>query len=290
MCKFLVQVLPVFWISWSPLRFGANVRATAYGLHLGLQRIANTSKGWRWMKEFFPRRHKIWWSLCNDKWKWSIATLAQNMPKYCRTENTFRWSTITVLSDPAKLIKVNVHVFSDSTSCVGVSNPDPSNNWATEQHGSVEHFNLAVRQVRAYSEIRERAKSRIVWRYDHVHVNVQRHGMDRKAIHRLVCIMPKKWQHLRPSSSQDTGASWVPRQKIRGGTEISTNPKPWGCEASEIVDICKCHTSRPKFQLGQLKTGGSRYHFQGTFENRKILIKTILASNNFCIYNRMCRW
>ena len=39
--------------------------------------------------------------------------------------NTFRWSRITLLSDPAaKVLRMNVHVFSDSTLCVGVSNPD----------------------------------------------------------------------------------------------------------------------------------------------------------------------
>ena len=47
--------------------------------------------------------------------------------------NTFQWSRITLLSDPAaKLIRMKGHVFSDSTMCVGVSNPDPSNNWATK--------------------------------------------------------------------------------------------------------------------------------------------------------------
>ena len=47
--------------------------------------------------------------------------------------NTLRWSRITLLSDPAaKLISMKVHVFSDSTMCVGISNPDPSNNWATK--------------------------------------------------------------------------------------------------------------------------------------------------------------
>ena len=47
--------------------------------------------------------------------------------------NTFRWSRIMLLNDPAaKLIRMKAHVFSDSTLCVGVSNPDPSKNWATK--------------------------------------------------------------------------------------------------------------------------------------------------------------
>ena len=48
-------------------------------------------------------------------------------------QNTFRWSRITLLRDPgAKLIRMKVDVFSDSILCVGVSNPDPSNNWSTK--------------------------------------------------------------------------------------------------------------------------------------------------------------
>ena len=37
----------------------------------------------------------------------------------------FRWPRIALLSDPAAtLIRMKVHAFSDSTLCVGVSNPD----------------------------------------------------------------------------------------------------------------------------------------------------------------------
>ena len=59
--------------------------------------------------------------------------------------NTFRWSSIALPNDPtAKLIRMKVHMFSDSTLCVGVSNPDPSKNWATKledvwnEHGFLE--------------------------------------------------------------------------------------------------------------------------------------------------------
>ena len=34
----------------------------------------------------------------------------------------------------------------------------------------------------------------------------------RKALQKHDCTVPKKWQHLRPNSSQDAGASWGPRQ------------------------------------------------------------------------------
>ena len=48
---------------------------------------------------------------------------------------------------------MKVHVFSDFTLCVGGSNPDPSNNWATQledvwnEHGHVEKLNLVVPEV-----------------------------------------------------------------------------------------------------------------------------------------------
>ena len=66
---------------------------------------------------------------------------------------TFRWSRTTLLSNPAaKLIRMKVHVFSDSTLCVGISNPGPSNNCATildevwNEHRFHETLNLAARE------------------------------------------------------------------------------------------------------------------------------------------------
>ena len=45
---------------------------------------------------------------------------------------TFRWSLITFLGDPAAtLIRMNVHVFSEFTLSVGISNPDRSDKLAT---------------------------------------------------------------------------------------------------------------------------------------------------------------
>ena len=67
---------------------------------------------------------------------------------------TVRWSTITLLSDPAaKLIRMKVHVFSDSTLCVGVSNPDPPSKRETQledvcyEQRFVKKLNLAARKV-----------------------------------------------------------------------------------------------------------------------------------------------
>ena len=41
---------------------------------------------------------------------------------------------------------------------------------------------------------------------------------------------------------------------------------------------------------GHLKKGERNYLIQGTFENKKVLIKTILASNLLCIFNCTCQW
>ena len=68
---------------------------------------------------------------------------------------TFRWSRITLLSDAAaKLIRMmKVHVFSVYTSCVGVSHPNLSNNWATKwdevwnEDGVDEKLDLTVREI-----------------------------------------------------------------------------------------------------------------------------------------------
>ena len=63
-----------------------------------------------------------------------------------------------------------------------------------------------------------------------------------------------------------------------------------------MVDIFKCNTSHPIFPAteplspGQFKKGERNYHFQRTFENKRILIKTIQASSFRCIYNRICQW
>ena len=70
-----------------------------------------------------------------------------------------------------------------------------------------------------------------------------------KATPKSVHIMPKKWQHTRPSSSQGTGASWDLGQNVRVGTEISTNLKDSGdIVALQLSDMFKCHTSHPIFQ------------------------------------------
>ena len=101
----------------------------------------------------------------------------------------------------------------------------------------------------------------------------------RKATQKLVCTVPKKWQPLGPTSSQDTGASCGPRHKIRGGTETP------GCRIQ--VSFFPPDTSSDRAIIAwTVRQGWRNFHFQGTLEKNKILNKTILASN-FTMYSHL---
>ena len=164
---------------------------------------------------------------------------------------TFRWSRITLLSDPgAKVIKLKFRVFPDSTSRFGVSNPDPSNKWATQledvwnEHGFAEKLSLAAREVQfiwhvlpgaSFLDIKKHIQRYLTGKIQNPLLGGSYSCLcsttldrQRKAIEKLVGTMPKKWQHWRPTSSQYTGASWSPRPKISGGTHIPPNLKDNG--------------------------------------------------------------
>ena len=76
--------------------------------------------------------------------------------------------------------------------------------------------------------------------------------------------------------------------------DLSEPQAQWDTIALQMVDIFKCYTSHPVFpateplSLGQLRKGGITYHFQGTFDNNKLLNKTILGSSLQCVY-RSCQ-
>ena len=134
----------------STLRFGANVPAIACGLHLGLQKITKIFRRLA-MNRSFSRTQDLMQSVQRQ------VKNSDRSKRLMQPANLagFRWSRITLLRSPAaKLIRMKVHVLSDSTLCVGVSNPDPSNNWTTKledvgnEHGFVEQMNVAAREVR----------------------------------------------------------------------------------------------------------------------------------------------
>ena len=63
---------------------------------------------------------------------------------------TFRWLRFTLLSFPAAtLIRLQIDEFSDSTLCVGISNPDPSNNWATKLYDAWTAYSIRRRNDRS---------------------------------------------------------------------------------------------------------------------------------------------
>ena len=117
----------------------------------------------------------------------------------------------------------------------------------------------------------------------------------KKAAQKHVCTMPKTWQHLRPTSSQDFGASCGPRRKVRGGTQI-----PKHLKENEISSHCRwltyssvtLHIQYIQNQCNcRLGNGGNDEQITAsTCDNKKRLIKTILASNLSCVYNRICQW
>ena len=64
----------------------------------------------------------------------------------------------------------------------------------------------------------------------------------------------------------------------------------------KMVAMFKCHNSHPKFpateplSFGQMRKRGRNHHFQGAFDVKKRLIKTILVSSFLCICKRICHW
>ena len=75
---------------------------------------------------------------------------------------------------------------------------------------------------------------------------------------------------------------------------LNENKRQLDVAALQMIDTHKCRTSPPKIpateplSLGQRK-GGRNYKFQGSFENKKTLIKTTMASNLWCIHSRICQ-
>ena len=126
----------------STLRSGANSRATAYGLHLDWPRTTRTLKRMA-MEKRFPR---------TQDWIQSVQRQVQTLID--RIDRT-QYAGIAGLEDfslvknyvtewsSCKIIKIRVRLFSDYTFFIGVSNPDPSNNWTTKlddvwnEHGFV---------------------------------------------------------------------------------------------------------------------------------------------------------
>ena len=129
---------------------------------------------------------------------------------------------------------MKVRELSDSTVCVGVSNPDPSNNWATKledewiKHGFVEKNNLLSREVQFIWHVFPGASTLEIKKNIQKYLNGQTpEFFDERIIFmsmsKNIVWTGKKWQHLLSNLSQDTGASRGPGQKGRGRKQVPTN-------------------------------------------------------------------
>ena len=195
------------------------------------------------MNKSFPRTQDLTQSAQRQ-----VQTLMERKDSHNRQVlqdwNTFRGSTITLLSDPAtELVRMKVHVFSDSTLCVGVSNPDPSNKWATKledawnKHKFAELLNLAARQVQINGHVPPGASTLDIKKHIQTHLNGRNPESFGERNFFMSIFNDIEWTkkgHTETClhNAQELAAfatlPWGLRQKRRGGTEISTNPKDTG--------------------------------------------------------------
>ena len=168
---------------------------------------------------------------------------------------------------------------------------------AWNELGFVENLYLAAQEVRfifartarcfyhsileAYSRIFEQAKSRI-FRLCSTTLSGQSKAIQKTCLHTAkeaaafaTQFKPGHWFFLRLASEN----TWWNGNSNETGGKMSQCT--WLTHSSVILPT-------RYFQLGQLRKGVRYCHFQGTFEKKKIRIKTILARNLRCIYNRIC--
>ena len=225
----------------------------------------------------------------------------------------FRWSRITLVSDPAgKLIRMTVHVFSDSALCVGVSNPDPSSNWETQledvcyEHRFVEKLNLVARELQFIWHVLQGASTL------HIKTHIQRcvNGQTPESFDEGIIFMSMfndKERQYRNLFAQCQGSGSICDQ-----VQARTLVLPGARVRKHVVERKFQRTSRKMrwcrmangshFQVSHFspdissdratatwtvegRTKGN-YHFQCTFDNKKILIRSMFKTmeiRQFCI-------
>ena len=120
---------------------------------------------------------------------------------------------------------MKVHVFSDSTLCVGVSNPDPSSIWVIRledvcfEHGFVENLDLAAREVQLIWHVLPGASTIDTKKHIQRYVN----GQTPESLHERIIFISMFNDSERTKKSntetcvhsakevQDPGASWGSR-------------------------------------------------------------------------------
>ena len=157
----LVNIPPIFKISRSTLRFGANLQATAYELHLGLQRITKTSKDLiqsvqRQVKTLIDRKDAHNQQILNQNWSgWKFTCQIL----FCVLES-----------------RIQIHPI------IGQQNGSPrSAIHLAPTYSCFDHSNQE-----AFSRKPERANFRIFGWENHFQISVQRHWMDNERQYRYL--------------------------------------------------------------------------------------------------------
>ena len=219
---------------------------------------------------------------------------------------TLRWSTITLLSDPAaKIIRMKVHVFTDSTSCVGVTNPDPSNNWATafdglwNVHGFDEQLNLTAREIPFFWHMYLGAHTGDMKRNVQKYLNGQApESFDARIIFMSMFNKERHYRNLF-AQRQRIGSICCTNQTRTLVPPGAASEKMWwngtlhrptvwhrGWLTYSIVTL-----SHPVFPATapmsrrELKKGGRHHHFQGTLENKQ---EEYHIGRQSTVYSQLC--
>ena len=155
---------------------------------------------------------------------------------------------------------MKVHVLSDSTVCVVISNPDPSNMWTTKldelrhEHGFHKNENLAAREMRFIRHVHPGALSG----WDHNVVDVQRHSLEKERQYRHLFAQRQRSGNTCGKIHASTLVTPVcPGVCVRKDV-VERKSQQFSWTMGQTVDIFKCHTSHPifpataPFSLGQL--------------------------------------
>ena len=164
--------------------------------------------------------------------------------------NTFRWSRVTLLSDPAaKVLRMNVRVFSIHIVCWSLESR-PSNNWATEldevwnEHDFVEKYHLADREVQLIWHVLPGASTHDIKNYFQRYLDGQNPEFFDERIIFISMFNDIEWT-LRSSTEtclpnakevEAFAATFKPGHSERdvGGTQIPTNLRE-----NEIMSHCR---------------------------------------------------
>ena len=136
---------------------------------------------------------------------------------------------------------------------------------------------------------------KIIHRPDHLHVDVQRHRME-KGNDGMCLSNSEKSRITRRDSCKDTGRFWVPERK-RSGMEPYTPEETWDSTANQMVERFK-DTGHPVFKsIGALsrgilkkKNGRDTIHFNADASNRELLFRIIHSVNQLSIYGAATKW